>query len=665
MKKIKEILKKIKENLIFYIINNKLFLSFVILLTLMNVLVRDYTIGNGLQFNSLIVDLCMSLLIGVFAYLFKPKNRFKYFMVWMIIFTFLAVANSIYFQFYQSFVSVSLISSMGQIGTVSDSIIDKFEIRQIIYVIFPMIFWLIHRSLNKGNHYYFVSIATNAKKMFASTILFISILLATILVTLTPTDYSRIAKQWNKEYIVERFGVALYQFNDVIQSLTPKLGSLFGYEEAAKDFTDFYSNNKVQISNNEYTNKFEGYNVIFVHMESMQAFLMDLEFNGQKVTPNLDNLAKEGLFFNNFYSQVSTGTSSDTEFTLTNSLMPAQAGTVFVSYYDRDYLAIPEILKNKGYYTYSAHANKPSMWNRIKMHPQLGYEDMFFYDSYNIDEIVGLGLSDKSFFRQLVPMMEKIEDEKSPYMGTIITLSNHSSFSDLDKYGEFDLGYTRVINNEDGTTEEVRDEYLNEKKLGNYIKSAHYADSALGEFLNSIKSSDKFDKTLFVFYGDHDAKLSKSEFNFYYNYDLATGQLKKKGDEGYVNYDYYAHELNRRVPLILWTKNGEINGEVNYPMGMIDILPTVGNMMGFNSPYQLGHDIFEIKNDNIVIFPNANFLTDKVYYYNSKEEYIVFDQQPIDDDYINSCKEYADTRLNISNDIIVYDLIKKEGNSLK
>ena len=30
-------------------------------------------------------------------------------------------------------------------------------------------------------------------------------------------------------------------------------------------------------------------------------------------------------------------------------------------------------------------------------------------------------------------------------------------------------------------------------------------------------------------------------------------------------------------------------------MGMIDIMPTIGNMLGIYNPYALGHDIFEIK----------------------------------------------------------------------
>ena len=59
---------------------------------------------------------------------------------------------------------------------------------------------------------------------------------------------------------------------------------------------------------------------------------MDLEFNDVEVTPNLNKLAKEGMFFKNFYSPVSTGTSSDAEYMMLTGLLPSSSGTVFVSY---------------------------------------------------------------------------------------------------------------------------------------------------------------------------------------------------------------------------------------------------------------------------------------------------------------------------------------------
>ena len=93
---------------------------------------------------------------------------------------------------------------------------------------------------------------------------------------------------------------------------------------------------------------------------------------------------------------------------------------------------------------------------------------------------------------------------------------------------------------------------------------------------------------------------------------------------------------------------------------MIDVLPTIANMLGIENKYALGNDIFEIKWDNIIPFPNGNFLTKKAYYNASKEEYKPLSNEPIEEEYISDCKQYTENIIEISNDIIVYDLIKNE-----
>ena len=95
-------------------------------------------------------------------------------------------------------------------------------------------------------------------------------------------------------------------------------------------------------------------------------------------------------------------------------------------------------------------------------------------------------------------------------------------------------------------------------------------------------------------------------------------------------------------------------------MGMVDVLPTIANMFGIKNKFALGHDIFEIKNDNIIAFPNGNFLTKDVYYSSTKEEYKPLTSNPIAEEYIENCKNYTENIIQISNDIIVYNLIENE-----
>ena len=63
---------------------------------------------------------------------------------------------------------------------------------------------------------------------------------------------------------------------------------------------------------------------------------------GDAIEVTNEGLSEEGMYFSNFYSQESVGTSSDTEFTYSTSLLPASSGTVFVSYWDRQYPQMPQ-----------------------------------------------------------------------------------------------------------------------------------------------------------------------------------------------------------------------------------------------------------------------------------------------------------------------------------
>jgi phosphoglycerol transferase MdoB-like AlkP superfamily enzyme len=65
-------------------------------------------------------------------------------------------------------------------------------------------------------------------------------------------------------------------------------------------------------------------------------------------------------------------------------------------------------------------------------------------------------------------------------------------------------------------------------------------------------------------------------------------------------------------------------------MGMIDVMPTIGNMIGIKNQYALGNDIFTTKEKNIVPFPDGDYLTNTYYYSSSKDEsYIIYKNSTI------------------------------------
>ena len=664
-KKLKNNLIKLKDNLFNFIKYNRLFLSYVILSFISCFLLRALTIGNPWDIKANVFDITVIMLFGSLAYFIKPKKQYILFISLLCFYTILNIVNSVYYAFFNSFASFSLLASMGQTAEVTDAVFEKLKVINFVYLIMPIIFILINKYLKKKKYFDVVEKIEVGKKLFTGVAIVAGIFLFINISTLSGKDLSRFSKQWNREYVVSRFGIIVYQGNDLVQTIKSKVSSMFGYEEAAKNFSDYYKENTRPVSKNKYTNKYKDYNVIVIHMESIMNFLIGLKINDEYVTPNLNKLVNESMYFDNFFPQVSVGTSSDTEFTFNTSLMPVQSGTVFVSYYNRNYVTLEKLLSEKSYYTFSMHGNKASMWNRSKMHMSLGYKDFYSEEYYNVDEVVGLGLSDKSFFTQSESLIRQINDmvkdsdEYKNYMGTIITLSNHTPFDDESLKNTFDVTYHTGKLDEKG--KEIVYDYLENTTMGNYIKSAHYADKCLGEFIDYVKKHDEYNKTLFVLYGDHAAQLSKKQFENFVNYDFATGQQKLDTDPTYINYDYYENELFKKTPLIFYTKDSSLKEKVSYPIGMIDVLPTIGNMLGIYNKYALGHDIFEIKNKNTVVFPNGNFLTNKVYYYNSKNEMKVFSSETLDANYINEHKQYTEKILEISNDIIVYDLIEKEG----
>lgn len=658
--------------------NNPLFFVFVITNVFIGILLRFFTIHtieNLFLIKPILADLAIVLFLGGISFALKEKNRFPYLLFISLILTIFCIANSIYYTFYTSFISVSLIAASRYAVKVGDAIIQNvLSIQDFIYLLSPVLLTVTYIRLRK------VKPASKDNELkrdihkMINTFIGGGVTLFFFVISLTPLEIGRYANQWNREYIVMRFGVYAYQLNDIVNSIKPQITSLFGYDQALKTFNEYYENRSdTQDWSNEYTGIFEGKNILVIHYESMQNLNIGLKFNGEEVTPTLNKLAKESIYFSNYYSQVSSGTSSDTEFTFNTSLMPTNNGTVFVSYFNREYVTIPLLLKEKGYYTFSMHGNNGSFWNRNTMHETLGYERFYSKTDYEIDEVIGLGLSDKSFYKQSIKKIKDINDKGQPYYGTIITLTNHTPFADTDKYGEFDVDLkTTKINEETGEEEEVVYPYLEGTKLGNYFKSVHYADEALGEFIDALEEEGILDNTVLVIYGDHDARLPQSDYRKLYNYDPETDGYINCDDEkddkedteeksNCVKIDNNTYELLRKVPLLIYSKETKekLHQEVTNVMGMYDAMPTLGNMFGFYNKYQLGHDIFQIKDDNIVVFPNGNWVTNKIYYNAQSGSYLTLKETEISTDYIDKCNEYAEDLLNASNSTIVFDLIKK------
>ncbi len=633
---------KVKRYVINKLKNNTIFILLILSGISSDLLLRAMTTGFTLYWKPIVTSISVILLSSSIVLFLPHKKRNKFYIIWSIIFGAINGANFLYYRFYNSFLSFSLLEQIKQLGDLGDGISKSIlDIRILLFAVPTIILLTVIKKLNKINFFDEIEAYRTKGDMFKAFSLG-SILLAFVASTLTSTDLSRLTKQWNRPYLVEQLGIYSYTVADFVKNtFTPKITTL-PEEEVDFVLSDLIEENINAKEDNEYKDIFKGKDIFVIHYESAQSFAMDYETPDGQVTPFLNKLASEGLFFSNFYPQHSVGTSSDTEFTFNTSLLPINDGTVFITHTDREYISLPKMLKDEGYTTISMHGNNGDFWNRNIMHKSLGFNKFFSQQDYEIDEEIGLGLSDMSFFRQSIEKIKEIKEyDPSPIMATLITLTNHFPFDDLEKFEEFDAGHL------EGT------------EMANYLKSYHYADSALESFITGLEEEGLLDNAVVVIYGDHHAKIAKSDFEKFYNYNEELDTYYTSEDPEYRKIDTVFNKELKKTPFIIWSKDYELAKEIDIPMGMIDALPTISNMFGVFNPYQLGKDIMSAE-DNTVIFPNEDWINKDIFYTASNSKYYNLETHELieEEEALIKANEDVEHRILISNNIIQNNLIR-------
>ena len=587
--------------------NNYIIYIFIISSLINSTLLLFTTTGLG-NIRFILSDLVILLLICSFSFLVKKRNL--YFLIFSIVLSLICCINSVYYNNYNDFASIYLLATLPQAFKLpSEAVTSVFQVSDFIFI-WQILLMIILYRMNKCEK----NVINFKRSLLVTFSLFVIILL-----TCTSNDIYRFTHDWNKSYVVRNFGIYSYQVNDIFTVMKKFICPNCGKDEAQVIVDEYFRNKGTE--ENEYTNIFKDKNILFIHAESVQQMFLNSEINNQVITPNLNKLASEGLYFSNYYSQESVGTSSDTEFTITNSILPVGTGTVFINYDHNNYQSMIKSFEEIGYYTFSMHGNICEYWNRSQMYQAIGYDHFYCYSDYDLTDQIGIGLSDKSFFSQSADIISDIHNNHDKFYGTLIMLTNHTPFYNDGKV-EFDVGKM------EGT------------KIGNYLKLLHYADEAIGEFITKLDNLGVLEDTVIVIYGDHDAKFTIKQYEEYLGKDI----------------DFYEYEQLTKVPLIIWTKDQQVQGEITKIMGAYDVMPTLANMFDFEYKYALGHDIFSV-DENIVVFPNGNWVTDKVYYNNQLSDYKLYSE--VDDNYIKEKEEKAKKVVEISNYLIRYNLFKE------
>ena len=505
-----------------------------------------------------------------FPYLLFNQSKFKYTYLFLISFliSFVFSAQFLYYRYSESFLQISAIRYFGQAGSVMGTA-KAMLTPELLLFIANIIIVLIAFLLTFRKKYTEFVVPKWEKLIIIIVIIVIAFSGYKYLIDKEKKEWGSTSRLYTDMYdlnaVIGKMGIINFSLEDtfkyIIRSNLVTAGD--------KNFLETWVKSKqVPESGTKYFGIAKEKNIIFIQVESLEDAVINQTIAGQEITPNLNQLAKDGLYFDNYYTQVGPGNTADAEFAILNSLYPLPDDVAFVDYAKNQYKALPQLLKSYGYGTYSFHGDVPTFWNRSNIYPGLGDDKAFDIDEYVVPRPVGEGpsdLGDEDFFTQSLPKLEKL---KQPFMATMITISSHTPF----------------ILPDDLQTLQIPVETSLDNIQRNYLESIHYTDLAIGEFINGLKKNGLYSNSLILIYGDHGS---------YTNISTALGQDK----------NILPGLVSSQVPLIILAPETNLNGTINIPASHLDLYPTITNLLGIASPKSiLGQDIFNAKNPVVTHF---------------------------------------------------------------
>ena len=447
-----------------------------------------------------------------------------------------------------------------------------------------------------------------------------------------------LSRTFDRNYLVKYLGIDTYMVYDGLKTAR---NSQVRNKAGSSDLNNIinFTRNHYAEPNSKMYGIAKGRNVIVIHLESFQQFLINYKLNDKEVTPFLNSLynSKETYSFANFFNQVGQGKTSDAENMLETSTYGLSQGSLFsILGTDNTFEGAPAILdQSQGYTSAVFHGNSGSFWNRNNVYKNLGYN--YFFDSsyYNTDanNLTEYGLKDKLLFHDSVKYLERLQQ---PFYAKFVTVSNHFPFALDDQNTSFDKANT------------------SDASINNYFVTAHYLDQAVQEFFEYLKKSGLYDNSIIVLYGDH--------YGISDTRNLKLASLLGKSSSTWSDFD---NTQMQRVPFMIHipgTKDGGVQTQYG---GEIDVLPTLLHLLGIDSRdyIQFGTDLFSSKHDQVVAFRNEDFITPKytvvgnTIYQNSTGKILTHPSQKVKDE-IKKDREKVNTELSLSDTLNNKNLLR-------
>lgn len=444
-----------------------------------------------------------------------------------------------------------------------------------------------------------------------------------------------LTRTFDNNYIVKYLGLNSFAVYDGVKTAQSNAIMAKANHSDLKTVQSYIKKNYIA-PNPEYYGVAKNKNVLVIHLESFQQFLIDYKWHGKEVTPNLNKLyhANDTISFDNFFNQVGQGKTSDAEMMLENSIFGLQSGSAMSSYgTSNTFESAPAILGQQAGYTSAVmHGGAGSFWNRDNAYKSFGY-DYFMPLSYYQNKkgyYLGYGIKDKLFFDQSIKYIEHLPQ---PFYLKMITVTNHYPY-DLDKKNQ-------SIDKTD----------TGDKTVDGYVQTAHYLDEAIGELMSYLKKSGLEKNTLIMLYGDH--------YGISGNHHKASAQLLNK--DSFNNFDNLQFQ---RVPLMFHMPG--LKGGINHTYGgEIDVRPTLFNLLGINDQnmIQFGHSLLAKNAPQIVAQRNGDFITPKYskvegsYYYTKSGKRVTHPSKKVKAQ-LASISNMVTTELSLSDRVITGNLLR-------
>ncbi|WP_085709545.1 MULTISPECIES: LTA synthase family protein [unclassified Pseudomonas] len=228
-------------------------------------------------------------------------------------------------------------------------------------------------------------------------------------------------------------------------------------------------------------------NIVLVTIESLSAKYLGSNGDGRNLTPNLDALRKQSLYFNNFYA---TGTRTDRGLEAITLAIPPTPGRSIVKRIGREsgFASLGQQLSAVGYDSVFVYGGRGYFDNMNAFFSGNGYRvvDQSSVDESEIHFKNAWGMADEDLYKQTLKLADADYAKQQPFLLQLMTTSNHRPYTYPENRIDIKSG-----NGRDGAVK--------------------YTDYAIGQFLEQARQKPWFDNTIFIFVADHTAGSAGKE----------------------------------------------------------------------------------------------------------------------------------------------------------